>query len=82
VLVAVALSWPLMVVPTYLVWKFGYGVEPAWAAATVYLAVTAGVYVWRFLGGKWRTMTVIEAAVAEPADRPDPQPADAPRLPV
>jgi MATE family multidrug resistance protein len=75
VLVSVVLSWPLMVVPTYLVWKSGYGVEPAWAAATVYLAVTAGVYVVRFLGGKWRTMTVIEAAVADPGEpAAEPQP--------
>ena len=78
VLVAVALSWPLMVVPTYLVWRWGYGVEPAWAAATVYLAVTAGVYVVRFVGGRWRTMTVIEASVAEATPEPaDPQPVPA-----
>ena len=79
VLVAVALSWPLMVIPTYLVWQWGYGVEPAWGAATVYLAVTAGVYVVRFLGGKWRTMTVIEAAVPGVGQV---DPADAPRLPA
>ncbi len=84
VLVAVVLSWPLMVIPTWLVWRLGYGVEPAWAAATVYLAVTAGVYVVRFLGGRWRTMTIIEAAVAEPgsADRAEATAVDVPKLPV
>ena len=73
-----------MVVPTYLVWRWGYGVEPAWGAATVYLAVTAGVYVVRFLGGRWRTMTVIEATVADavPADRTEPAAAELPKLPV
>jgi MATE family multidrug resistance protein len=77
VLVSVVLSWPLMVVPTWLVWRNGYGVQPAWAAATVYLAVTAGVYIARFAGGRWRTMTVIEAAVAEPDEPAAPEPAAA-----
>jgi multidrug resistance protein, MATE family len=66
VLVAIGLSWPLMVIPTYFVWKQGFGVEWAWAAATLYLAATAAVYIIRFLGGKWRTMRVIEAVVADP----------------
>lgn len=86
VLVSIVLSWPLMVVPTYLVWRGGYGVEPAWGAATAYMAATAGVYIVRFLGGRWRTMTVIEATVAdpdaEPAARAEPAVADAPKLPV
>ncbi len=65
-LVAIGLSWPLMVVPTYLVWRNGLGVETAWGAATVYVAATAGVFALRFRGGKWRTMKVIEATVADP----------------
>ena len=63
-LVAVGLSWPLMVVPTWLVYRNGWGVEAAWAFATLYIAVMAGVFVARFRGGKWRTMTVIEPAAA------------------
>jgi MATE family multidrug resistance protein len=93
VIVAIALSWPLMVVPTYLVYHFGLGVEWAWAAATLYLAVTAGVYVWRFLGGAWRTMTVIEAAAdllteeSSKSEAPNPKQAPItevrnPKLPV
>lgn len=65
-LTAIGLSWPLMVVPTYLVWRNGWGVEAAWGAATVYVAATAGVFALRFRGGKWRTMKVIEAAPADP----------------
>jgi MATE family multidrug resistance protein len=65
-MVAIGLSWPLMVVPTYLVWRNGMGVEWAWAAATVYIAATAGVFALRFRGGKWRTMKVIEAHAADP----------------
>lgn len=84
VLVAIGLSWPFMVVPTYLIWRGGYGVEPAWGAATAYLAVTAGVYVVRFLGGRWRTMTVIEPHVAEPEvpERAEPAGVETPKLPV
>jgi MATE family multidrug resistance protein len=86
VLVAVILSWPLMVAPTYLVYRSGLGVEWAWASATLYLAATAAVYVWRFRGGKWRTMTVIEPAVELPdveakAEQVDAGPEPA-RLPV
>jgi MATE family multidrug resistance protein len=61
-------------------------VEWAWASATLYLAATAAVYVWRFRGGKWRTMTVIEPAVELPdveakAEQVDAGPEPA-RLPV
>jgi MATE family multidrug resistance protein len=69
-LVAIGLSWPLMVVPTWLVWRNGLGVETAWAAATVYVMATAGVYIWRFRGGKWRTMKVIETTVTDSNDTP------------
>lgn len=64
-LVAIGLSWPLMVVPTWYVWKNGYGVELAWAAATAYIAAMAAVFILRFRGGKWRTMKVIETTVPE-----------------
>lgn len=63
VLVAIGLSWPLMVIPTWAAAEYGWGIEAAWAAATVYIAVATGVYVLRHLGGKWRTMKVIETPV-------------------
>ena len=84
VLVAIGLSWPLMVFPTYLAAHFGWGLEAAWGAAVVYISVTAALYAWRFVGGRWRTMSVIEAAVADtdPAGRADPAAVELPKLPV
>ena len=77
VLVAIGLSWPLMVVPTWVATEFGWGIEAAWASATVYISVTAGVYVLRFLGGKWRTMKVIESPIVVDPPRTEAPPPSA-----
>jgi MATE family multidrug resistance protein len=80
-LVSIALAWPLMVFPTWLAWRSGWGLEVAWSAATAYIASMAVVFVLRFRQGKWRTMKVIEAAPADPdadeatEDDPAKQPA-------
>ena len=65
-IVAIGLSWPLMVLPTWYASRNGLGIEAAWASATLYIAVTAAVYIFRFRGGEWRTMKVIETVVADP----------------
>jgi MATE family multidrug resistance protein len=64
-LVAIGLSWPVMVIPTWLAWLNGWGILAAWSFATAYIALMAGVLVFRFRRGKWRTMKVIETAVVE-----------------
>lgn len=64
-LVAIGLSWPLMILPTWAATENGWGIEAAWGAATLYIAVTALVFVVRFTGGRWRTMRVIETPVAD-----------------
>lgn len=58
-LVALVLPWPLMVFPTWLASDRPDGVYLAWAAASIFIACQAGVFFWRFLGGKWKTMSVI-----------------------
>jgi MATE family multidrug resistance protein len=68
--VSIALAWPVMVLPTYLAWRQGWGLEFAWSAATAYIALMAVVFVVRFRHGKWRTMKVIEAAPADPDGTP------------
>jgi len=68
-LVAILLSWPLMVGPTWLACRAGWGIQAAWAFATLYISVTAVVYYIRFRGGKWRTMKVIESTVTEEEER-------------
>jgi MATE family multidrug resistance protein len=70
--VSIVLAWPVMVLPTWLAWRQGWGLEVAWSAATAYIASMAAVFVLRFRGGKWRTMKVIEAAPADPDGTPAP----------
>ena len=56
------LAWPLMVIPTALTVLLGGSVYCAWVFATLHI-IGMGVCFWfRFRGGKWKTMRVIEAA--------------------
>jgi multidrug resistance protein, MATE family len=62
-LVSLFLAWPVMVVPTWVAWKFGWGLYWGWAFASLYIGLQAGCFLVRFRGGKWRSMRVIEPAV-------------------
>ncbi len=62
-LIALTTSWPLMVLPTWLCWRYGWGLYAAWSFATLYVFALAICFALRFRGGKWRTMRVIEPAV-------------------
>ncbi|MGF1581430.1 MAG: MATE family efflux transporter [Gemmataceae bacterium] len=64
-LTTVTLAWPLMVLPTYLVKVFGLGVYGAWTAATLYICTLGVVFLFRFRGGKWKSMRVIETSTSE-----------------
>lgn len=55
-----ALAWPLMVLPTWSAYHFGWGLFWAWSFAALYIIVLALTYFLRFLHGKWRSMRVIE----------------------
>lgn len=57
---AIAISWPVMVLPTYLSWHYGWGLYVAWSFATAYVIALALVYLGRFLQGGWKRMRVIE----------------------
>jgi MATE family multidrug resistance protein len=59
-LVSVIVCWPLLVLPAWLSWKFGWGLYWSWAFASLYVLVISTIYLARFLQGKWRTMRVIE----------------------
>jgi MATE family multidrug resistance protein len=70
---AVAMSWPVMVLPAWAAWHFGWGLYWAWAFASVYIVLLALAMLVRFRQGKWRTMRVIEVpAGAAPAALPSP----------
>ena len=58
-LVALFMPWPLMVLPTILFKDQPGAVYWAWGAASVYIILIAFVFLRRFLGGKWKSMTVI-----------------------
>jgi MATE family multidrug resistance protein len=58
-LVALFLPWPLMVLPTYLLKDQPGAVYLAWGAATCFSIIQATVFWRRFVGGKWKQMSVI-----------------------
>lgn len=59
-LTGILICWPVMVLPAWASWYYGWGMYWAWGFASVYVCVMAGVYLARFVQGKWRTMRVIE----------------------
>ena len=61
-LVSLVLAWPVMVIPTYGAYKYGWGLYWAWGFASLYIAVQATCFLTRFRGGKWKAMRVIETA--------------------
>lgn len=58
------LAWPIMVLPTYLVVRAGGSVNWTWWFATAHIFAMAIVFFFRFRSGKWKSMRVIESAVA------------------
>jgi MATE family multidrug resistance protein len=62
---AVALSWPVMIVPTWAAWKYHWGIYWAWAFASLYIVLLAFAFLMRFRQGKWQAMRVIETVPAE-----------------
>jgi multidrug resistance protein, MATE family len=64
-LMSSCLSLGLMVAPTWVICHDGTGsIWAAWTCLTVFIVVLAFFFLWRFLGGKWKTMRVTEAPVA------------------
>lgn len=57
--VALLLPWPLMVIPTFFLVKIPNGLYWSWGAAAVFSFVQATVFWRRFVGGKWKQMSVI-----------------------
>lgn len=58
-IVALLLPWPLMVAPTIVMRDWEGAVYWAWGAASIFSVTQALVFVRRFMGGKWKTMSVI-----------------------
>jgi MATE family multidrug resistance protein len=64
-LLTFALAWPIMVIPTFLVVRSGGNIYWAWGFATAYILAMAVCFTLRFRTGRWKSMRVIEAAIAE-----------------
>lgn len=59
--VSFGLSWIMFVIPSYIVMNFlDKGIYTVWAIMTLYICVLGLVFLARFLGGKWKSMRVIE----------------------
>lgn len=68
-IVTVAMSFLILVIPSYLAIRFLSGTKAlygAWAAATAYVCILAVIFLLRFLQGKWKSMRVIEVAAVRP----------------
>jgi len=59
-LLSLVLAWPLMVLPTWAAWHFGWGLYWAWGFASAYVIALGFAFLFRFQQGKWKTMRVIE----------------------
>jgi len=70
-LITVILSVFAFVVPVYLtVVIFEFGLMVAWVFATAYIILLGFIFYFRFLGGKWKTMRVIERREEIPMLKP------------
>jgi MATE family multidrug resistance protein len=60
---ALVLSWPILILPAWASWYYGWGLYCAWTFASLYIAILSLTFWFRFRQGKWRTMRVIEPPV-------------------
>ncbi|MFC1508321.1 MATE family efflux transporter, partial [Candidatus Omnitrophota bacterium] len=57
----VALSTTVMVIPSFIALEvFHASIYVGWTIVTLYIIVLGMLFLYRFLGGKWKTMRVIE----------------------
>lgn len=59
------LAWPVMVIPTFLVVRYGGSLYWAWIFATAHIVGMSICFWLRFRTGKWKSMRVIEPDVAK-----------------
>jgi multidrug resistance protein, MATE family len=63
---ALGLSWPVMVVPSWLASRYGWGLYWAWTFASLYVILLSLTVLARFRQGRWQSVRVIEAGGAVP----------------
>jgi len=63
--ISLALAWPIMVIPSWAAWHYGWGLYWAWTFASAYVISLGFSFLFRFRGGKWKSMRVIERVPKE-----------------
>ncbi len=58
-IIALLIPWPVMVLPTWWMKHWSGAVYWAWGAASVFIILQALIFWRRFVGGKWKSMSVI-----------------------
>ncbi len=59
-------SWLIMVLPTFVVWRwFGGNLIASWTACTLHISILGLCYLARFQAGHWESMRVIEYSAAD-----------------
>ncbi len=58
-LIALIIPWPIMVLPTWYMQNWEHSVYWAWGAASAFIILQAFIFLGRFRGGKWKSMSVI-----------------------
>lgn len=67
--VSVVIGWVLLVIPSWVTLVyFGPHLYLVWAFLCFYIIAMGVVFYWRFRGGKWKQMRVIEVAPIVPAE--------------
>jgi MATE family multidrug resistance protein len=61
-IVSLVEAWTIMVLPTWAVWYYGWGIYWAWAFGSGYISIAGFTFLLRFMVGKWKSMRVIEPA--------------------
>jgi MATE family multidrug resistance protein len=57
--VTLLLAFPIMVLPAWAAWRFGWGMYAAWATTSLYVVLLSAVLYARFAAGRWQGMRVI-----------------------
>lgn len=58
-LMALTIPWPIMVLPTWYMQDWNNAVYWAWGAASIFIILQGLIFWQRFIGGKWKSMSVI-----------------------
>jgi MATE family multidrug resistance protein len=64
--VALGLSWPVMVLPSWVASHYGWGLYWAWTFASLYVILLSLAVLARFRQGRWQSLRVIGASGAVP----------------